>query len=60
LTASAALAAKAGPPAPLPTVKFRDYAITRLIIGSNPFYGYSHFNRLRDQHMREWMTEDRV
>ena len=43
----------------LPTVKFGKYEITRLIIGSNPFYGYSHFNRTLDQHMREWYSQDR-
>ncbi|MFN7997936.1 MAG: hypothetical protein U0Q18_30225 [Bryobacteraceae bacterium] len=48
------------PAAPLlPTVKFGKYEITRLIIGSNPFYGYSHFNRTLDQHMREWYSQDR-
>ncbi len=44
---------------PLPTVKFGGAEITRLIIGSNPFYGYSHFNAILDRYMREWMTQDR-
>ena len=44
---------------PLPTVKFGKTDITRLIIGSNPFYGYSHFNRILDQTMREWYTQDK-
>jgi hypothetical protein len=43
----------------LPTVKFGKTQITRLIIGSNPFYGYSHFNRILDGTMREWYTQDR-
>lgn len=43
----------------LPKVKFGNAEITRLIIGSNPFYGYSHFNRILDQLMREWYTQDR-
>lgn len=46
--------------APLPKVKLGKHEITRLIIGSNPFYGYSHFNRLFDRHMQEWYTPDRV
>jgi len=59
-----ALAPAAGAPqqpaAPeLPKVKFGEHEITRLIIGSNPFYGYSHFNRIFDQLMREWYTQDR-
>ncbi len=40
----------------LPKVRFGKHEITRLIIGSNPFYGYSHFNRVLDQLMREWYT----
>ena len=43
----------------LPTVKFGKAEITRLIVGSNPFYGYSHFNHTLDQLMREWYTQDR-
>jgi hypothetical protein len=51
-------ASQAGAPL-LPKVKFGKHEITRLIIGSNPFYGYSHFNRILDQSMREWYTQDR-
>jgi hypothetical protein len=43
----------------LPTVKFGKAGITRLIVGSNPFYGYSHFNRTLDGLMREFYTQDR-
>lgn len=43
----------------LPTVRFGKTQITRLIIGSNPFYGYSHTNRALDQCMREYYTQDR-
>src|SRR3954447_6677585 len=57
---SAGLAAAAAETAPpIPTVKFGKAEITRLIVGSNPFYGYSHFNRTMDQSMREWYTQDR-
>jgi len=44
----------------LPTVRLGKYEITRLVIGANPFYGYSHFNRLYSQHMLEWFTAERV
>jgi len=48
------------PGAPLlPAVKFGKFEITRLIIGSNPFYGYSHFNHTLDQLMLDWYTQDR-
>lgn len=43
----------------LPAVKFGKANITRLIIGSNPFYGYSHFNRILDAHMREFYTQEK-
>ena len=44
---------------PLPRIRFRDLDLTRLVIGSNPFYGYSHFNPILDACMREWYTQDR-
>ncbi len=69
IRSTAAVGAAAGLPIPpaavgrdaslLPTVKFGRAEITRLIIGSNPFYGYSHFNQVFDKHMREWMTAER-
>jgi hypothetical protein len=46
-------------PAALPTVKFGSTEVTRLIIGSNPFYGYSHFNSILNGFMGEYMTQDR-
>ncbi len=60
LQTPACLAVAAAETAPtLPTVKFGKTEITRLILGSNPFYGYSHFNRTLDQCMREYYTQDR-
>lgn len=44
----------------LPTVALGPYRITRLIIGGNPIYGYSHFNRLYSQHMMDYHTPERV
>jgi hypothetical protein len=44
----------------LPTVSLGPHRVTRLIVGSNPMYGYSHFNRLYDQHMLEWFTDERI
>lgn len=44
----------------LPRVKLGEHSVSRMIIGANPFYGYSHFNRLLDQLMREWCTPDNV
>ena len=44
----------------LPTTNLGPHRVTRLIVGSNPMYGYSHFNHLFDQHMREWFTDERI
>jgi hypothetical protein len=58
---AAASASTAAPTATsLPTVRIGKYEITRMILGSNPFYGYSHASHLLDQHMREWGTPENV
>jgi hypothetical protein len=44
----------------LPTVKLGPHSVTRLILGGNPIYGHSHFNRLFSQHMIDWHTPERV
>jgi hypothetical protein len=57
---SVAAMAAVPPPEPLlPLVKFGKTDITRMIIGSNPFYGYSHFNKILDAAMREYYTPER-
>jgi hypothetical protein len=59
LTATVAAPAAAAANA-LPTIRLGKHQITRLILGANPIYGYSHFNRLYDQHMRDYHTPERV
>ena len=44
----------------LPTVSFGKHTLSRLIIGDNPIYGYSHFNRLLSNHQTDWHTPDQV
>ncbi len=44
----------------LPTIKLGPHEVTRLIIGGNPIYGYSHFNKLLSQHQIAWHTPERV
>jgi hypothetical protein len=44
----------------LPTVSLGSHRVSRMIVGSNPVYGYSHFNRQYDQHMLEWFTDERI
>jgi hypothetical protein len=46
--------------APLPTVKLGSHAVTRLILGGNPIYGYSHFNKHLSRHMTDWHTPEHV
>ncbi|HEY3840770.1 MAG TPA: hypothetical protein VGL72_29560 [Bryobacteraceae bacterium] len=65
LQLSAGLAAVSGstaaPTSPsLPTVRIGKHEISRLVLGSNPFYGYSHSSGNLDQHMREWATPEHV
>jgi hypothetical protein len=64
-TLSAVTPAAAAEPAPagdalLPTIALGPHRVTRLIIGGNPIYGYSHFNRLLSQHQTAWHTPERV
>jgi hypothetical protein len=44
----------------LPTIKLGDHSITRLILGGNPVYGYSHFNKIFSQSMIDWHTPEKV
>jgi hypothetical protein len=53
-------AASAAPTALLPTIKLGAHPVTRLIVGGNPIYGHSHFNKLLSQHMTTWHTPERV
>src|SRR5262245_39335745 len=47
-------------PALLPTIALGRHTVTRLILRGNPVYGYSHFNRLLNQHQIAWHTPERV
>lgn len=44
----------------LPTVDFCGLTVTRLVLGANPFGGYSHQNPKRDQDMRAYYTIPRI
>ncbi len=44
----------------LPTVDFCGLTVTRLIIGANPFGGFSHQNPERNREMREYYTVERI
>lgn len=44
----------------LPTIPFGKYRLSRLLIGDNPIYGYSHFNRLLSRHQSDFHTSEQV
>lgn len=44
----------------LPTVDFCGLKVTRLIIGANPFGGFSHQSKERDQEMLRYYTPERI
>lgn len=49
------------PPGKLPKIKLGKLEVSRLILGSNPFFGYHHGNpHATDKEMREYYTDDRV
>ncbi|HUL78478.1 MAG TPA: hypothetical protein VL691_14535, partial [Vicinamibacteria bacterium] len=54
--ASRAAAEQSG--ALLPTVSLGSSRVTRLVVGGNPLYGYSHFNEQYSRHMLEWFTDE--
>src|SRR5438105_5584119 len=55
-----AVAAEEDGPVLLPTIELGTHKVSRLIIGGNPIYGHSHFNKLLSQHLTAWHTPERV
>ncbi|MCX5655011.1 MAG: twin-arginine translocation signal domain-containing protein [Planctomycetota bacterium] len=45
---------------PLPTIKLGTLEVSRFILGSNPFWGYSHKNPQLDEEMKTWHTDERI
>jgi len=50
---------RAGPDV-LPSIKLGTLEVSRLILGSNPFWGYSHKSAELDAQMRAWHTDARI
>jgi hypothetical protein len=44
----------------LPKIKLGRLEVSRLILGSNPFWGYSHTSPAADEQMRTWYTDERI
>lgn len=57
---AAGLAKHAGDPVLLPTVRLGTLEVSRLILGSNPFWGYSHKSARLDEEMRRFHTDERI
>jgi hypothetical protein len=59
-----ALPGPSGPAAPeaiqIPKMKFGKVEISRLILGVNPLYGFSHYNANFYATMRDWYTPEKV
>jgi hypothetical protein len=51
---------QSAPAGSLPKVRFGEVEISRMVMGSNQFYGYSHFNGLLDKLMVDWNTPERI
>lgn len=43
-----------------PTMRIGRVEVSRLILGSNPFFGFSHQSREIDEEMRTYFTEERI
>jgi len=55
------LAAAEQHPEQMPTIMLGDLEVSRVFLGSNPFFGYSHGNpQATDKEMREWYTPERI
>lgn len=44
----------------IPTTHLGGLEISRFLVGGNPFSGFSHQSRERDQAMRNWYTDERI
>jgi hypothetical protein len=58
-SASRAAVRDAGPPR-LPTIRLGKLEVSRLILGSNPFWGYSHKSPQLDEEMKSYHTDERI
>ncbi len=57
----AGMAAAAGPrQASLPTVRLGNLEVSRLILGSNPFYGFAHQSGGLGEEMKSYYTDERI
>lgn len=43
-----------------PTAHIGPFELSRMLIGTNPFFGYSHFSHARDTWLRHYFTPERI
>jgi hypothetical protein len=43
-----------------PTTQIANLTVSRMICGTNPFFGFSHFSAARDDWLREHFTDERI
>jgi hypothetical protein len=53
-------AAPAKPAEAMPTIKLGNLEVSRLILGSNPFWGYAHKPGKLGEEMKAWHTDERI
>jgi len=53
-------AGRAEPSTALPTIRLGTLEVSRLILGSNPFWGYSHKSAQLDEEMRRHHSDERI
>ncbi len=55
------MAMAAGTPATMPMIQLGELKVSRVFIGSNPFFGYAHGNpQATADEMRQWYTPERI
>jgi hypothetical protein len=57
---NATQAAAPGALVQVPKMKFGNAEISRLVLGTNQFYGFSHYSQNLDYAMRQWYTTDKI
>ena len=45
---------------PLPTIKLGSLEVSRFLLGSNPFWGWSHKSPQLNEEMKNWHTDERI
>jgi hypothetical protein len=57
---AAAARGAAAPDKGMPRIRLGNVEVSRLILGSNPFWGYSHRNPALDEEMKRFYTDERI